>query len=118
MNSGLAPRWPLAVMRIYAGLMFVGATFSHPPEALALTGLKLLIGLALLSGTATRLAAVVGASYAVSQMLPIHSFAVLLSPGPRTAVVMLLITVMLGAGGRWWGVDARLARRYPGIPLW
>ena len=27
-------------------------------------------------------------------------------------------SVMVGGAGRKWGVDAKLARRYPGIPLW
>jgi hypothetical protein len=99
-------------MRIYAGLMFTGAAFFHAPESPATTGLKLLVGLALLSGAVTRAAALVGLA------VPIHSLGILVSPGPRPATMMLLVTVMLGAGGRVWGVDTRLARRYPGIPLW
>ena len=118
MDSGAVPRWPFAVMRIYAGLMFTGAAFFHAPESPATTGLKLLVGLALLSGTVTRAAALVGLAVAVGLPPPIHSLAILVSPGPRPATMMLLVTVMLGAGGRVWGVDTRLARRYPGIPLW
>jgi hypothetical protein len=26
--------------------------------------------------------------------------------------------LMIGGAGRKWGIDAVLARRYPGVPLW
>jgi uncharacterized membrane protein YphA (DoxX/SURF4 family) len=32
--------------------------------------------------------------------------------------MIVAFSLMVGAAGRKWGVDARLARRYPGIPLW
>jgi len=27
-------------------------------------------------------------------------------------------SIMVGGAGRRWGIDAKLARKYPGIPLW
>ncbi len=41
------------------------------------------------------------------------------SPDSEDAAVFFsALVVMLGAAGRVWGVDARLARRWPSLPLW
>jgi len=32
--------------------------------------------------------------------------------------MLVALSLMIGAAGRKWGVDALLARRYPGVPLW
>ena len=32
--------------------------------------------------------------------------------------MIVALALMIGGAGRKWGVDALLARRYPGVPLW
>ena len=116
------PRWPFAVMRIYGGLMCLGAAAARVPpgstgEWLTVVLLSLL-GLALVVGVTTRLAALLGAVVVASQLLPVHGITTAINAGPRTALVVLLLTVALGRGGRLFGVDATLAQRYPGSPWW
>lgn len=115
------PRWPLAVMRIYAGLVFLGAASAQlPPHTnarLVIAILELTAAVALTLGLATRGAALLGVVIVVGHMLPIHGGGFLVSPGPRTAFVMLLLTVMLGRSGRVFGLDALLANQQPRNPL-
>jgi hypothetical protein len=116
------PRWPIAVMRIYAGIVFLGAALAqlppHPSQGLFILSLDLVIGVALTLGAATRAAALLAVAIVVRDMLPVNGIAVLVSPGPRTAFLILLLTVILGRGGRVLGFDARFAPRQPENPLW
>lgn len=106
-------RWPLTLLRIYAGLVLVLAARNLP-----LPGLEIVTGIALVVGFATPVAAIVALVLVGSNLLPIHGLSILISPGPRTAFAMLLVTITLGRAGRAFGFDAELAKRYPRIPLW
>lgn len=127
------PRWPLAMLRVYGGLVFCSAGLAQlmggsawlvPPNShvdpLAVIGVELVVGMGLLLGVATRAAALMGVVLMANRLLHAAGLspASLVSPGPNTALTMLLLTVMLGRGGRVWGVDRLLAARWPRSPLW
>ncbi|HYL21846.1 MAG TPA: hypothetical protein VEU74_08780 [Gemmatimonadales bacterium] len=126
------PRWPLGTLRIYGGLIFGSAGFVQlmgrpawlvPPQShldsLVVIGVELVVGTALTLGVATRAAALVGVALMASRFYAAgFSPASLVSPGPNTAITMLLLTVILGRAGRVWGLDRQLAARWPRNPLW
>jgi uncharacterized membrane protein YphA (DoxX/SURF4 family) len=123
------PRWPLALMRIYAGLVLWGAAMNQLSDAAAtppyphreslLVGLELFAAVALAFGIATRLSALLGVAIVMRYIFSTHvTAAVFVSPGPITALMMALVTVGLGRSGRVWGLDALFARRWPRNPLW
>jgi len=75
-----------------------------------------LAGVALISGTLTRLACVATILMLLNYMfmkgaLPWQS-------GNDMAYAMIAFAVLLGAGGRTLGLDAKLARRWPKSLLW
>ena len=115
-----APRWPLTVLRIYAGLVFISAAAlgATPSRPLLISALESIAGAALLLGFATPAAAVLGLGIVAATMLPLHGLSVLVSPGPRTAFAVLLVTVALARAGRLLGLDAVLTKRFPRSPLW
>ena len=106
------PLWPLALLRMYAGLALLLATGSP------LRGLAVVAGIALLIGFATTAAALVALGVIVSTMLPLHGFSFLASPGPKTVLAVTLVTIAIGRAGRVFGLDSMLTRRHPGNPLW
>jgi len=126
------PRWPLAGLRIYGGLVFCGASLAElmgrqawpvPPNAAldppAVLVLELLVGVALVLGVVSRAAALIGVALMAGRLIAAGlKPADLVSPGPNTAITILLLTVMLGRAGRVWGVDRLLAARWPRNPLW
>ncbi len=126
------PRWPLAGLRIYGGLVFCGASLAElmgrqawpvPPNAAldppAVLVLELLVGVALVLGAVSRAAALIGVALMAGRLIAAGlKPADLVSPGPNTAITILLLTVMLGRAGRVWGVDRLLAARWPRNPLW
>jgi uncharacterized membrane protein YphA (DoxX/SURF4 family) len=126
------PRWPFGTLRIYAGLIFCSTGLVQlmgrlpwmvPPNShldpIAVIGVELVVGTALLLGVATRAAALMGVALMATRLHAAGlSLATLVSPGPNTAITILLLTVMLGGGGRVWGVDRSLAARWPRSPLW
>ncbi|HZT58315.1 MAG TPA: DoxX family protein [Pyrinomonadaceae bacterium] len=78
---------------------------------------ELVAGLSLLTGTATRVGAAVAMFLFLNFMLA--KGRLFWSPDSEDAAVFFsALVVMLGAAGRVWGVDARLARRWPSLPLW
>lgn len=114
------PRWSLTILRLYAGLIFLGAAAvrGSPPGPLLVSILDAVAGAALILGLATPAAALLGLGIVVTNLLPIHGLSILISPGPRTAFAVLLVTVALARAGRLFGVDVLLARRFPRAPLW
>lgn len=112
------PRWPLTVLRIYAGLILVSAAVDSSAAWNAAASVEVLAGVALFIGAATPAAALLALFVVTLRVLPLTSAAILISPGPRTAFAVLLVTVALGRAGRVLGIDARLAKRYPRVPLW
>lgn len=114
------PRWSLTILRLYAGLILLGAAAvrGSPPGPLLVSILDAVAGAALILGLATPAAALLGLGIVVTNLLPIHGLSILISPGPRTAFAVLLVTVALTRAGRLFGVDVLLARRFPRAPLW
>lgn len=87
---------------LFAGLVLAG-------EAVAALGL--------VTGTATRLAGAVAALLALNYMLAKGAWP--WTPSSNDAAFLVIaVVVALGAAGRTLGVDAALAKRYPGVPLW
>lgn len=78
---------------------------------------ELLTGLALVTGTATRLAAGVAMFITLNYMLAKGSW--FWTPSSNDAAFFLIgLVVLLSAAGRTLGMDRFLAKRYPGVPLW
>jgi thiosulfate dehydrogenase [quinone] large subunit len=91
------------------------------PYAGLITGVvivgELLVGLALLTGTATRLAAGVAMFLVLNYMFTKGAW--FWMPSSNDAAFFFIgLILILGAAGRTWGVDRWLHARYPGIPLW
>ncbi|MGH7551272.1 MAG: DoxX family protein, partial [Gemmatimonadota bacterium] len=77
---------------------------------------ELLIGLALLTGAATRLAAGVAMFLVLNYMLTKGAW--FWTPSSNDAAFFFIgLTLILGAAGRVWGLDRRLHEKYPGVPL-
>lgn len=78
---------------------------------------ELTAGIGLLTGTATRLAALIAMLLFLNYML--SKGRIFWSPDSEDAAVfMSALVVFLGRAGRSFGVDRWLARRWPGGPLW
>jgi len=78
---------------------------------------ELLIGLTLLTGTATRLAAGAAMFLVLNYMLTKGAW--FWTPSSNDAAFFFIgLILILGAAGRAWGLDRRLHQRYPGVPLW
>jgi uncharacterized membrane protein YphA (DoxX/SURF4 family) len=89
---------------------------AHVFAALVMAG-EAVVAVSMLFGLATRAGAVVAivllANYALAKGVPIWS------PGSNdVADIVLCIVVMLGAGGRTFGIDSALHARFPSVPLW
>ena len=84
--------------------------------ALDLAG-ELFVGIAMVLGFATRLAALVAILLLLNYML-VKGMAFWMPASNDAADIVMAIVVGVGAAGRVWGIDAFLARRYPRIPLW
>jgi uncharacterized membrane protein YphA (DoxX/SURF4 family) len=131
-RSETIPRWPLGMLRIYGGVVFSSAAFVQvmgksawfvPPnshlDSVAVIGVEFVVGTALILGVATRAAALVGIGLMATRLYAAGlTPATLVSPGPNAAITLLLLTMMLGRGGRVWGFDRVLAARWPSSPLW
>jgi uncharacterized membrane protein YphA (DoxX/SURF4 family) len=75
------------------------------------------IAVAMLFGLATRAAAGVAIFLLANYMLA--KGAVPWSPGSNDAAdIVLCLIILLGAGGRTFGIDATLHKRFPKVPLW
>lgn len=78
---------------------------------------ELLIGLALLTGAATRLAAGAAMFLVVNYMLTKGVW--FWTPSSNDAAFFFIgLTLILGAAGRSGGLDRLLHERYPRVPLW
>ncbi len=95
-----------------------GAVIPHPRVFAALvTAGELGAGLALVTGTATRLGAGVACLLFVNYM--VLKGAVPWAPSSNDAAFLAIaLAVLLGAAGRWYGFDRILAARWPRVPLW
>ncbi|MBI3909912.1 MAG: DoxX family membrane protein [Armatimonadetes bacterium] len=106
-QRGLAPAIWKDVMRFMAGHTAVFA----PLQAAA----EISLGALLLAGAATRLVALAAFGFLASLWVSEWGTAWIW----ELLVPMLVALVLaLSAAGRTWGVDARLARRFPHIPIW
>lgn len=84
--------------------------------ALVVVG-ELLVGLALITGAATRLAAGVATFLVLNYMLTKGAW--FWTPSSNDAAFFMIgLTLMIGAAGRDWGIDRWLHERHPGVPLW
>lgn len=120
------PGWPIAVMRIYSGFIFFGAAAidlsARPNTGVVTLSLEFIVAMALTLGAATRATALLGLGIVLARMWPVPGLAILVSPGPRTAFAMLLLTLALG-GGTVFGLDGLLGRPRTGtehvrMPRW
>ena len=84
--------------------------------ALVVTG-EVLGGLALLTGTATRLAAG-GVMFMMLNFMFLKGRWFWMSSSNDAAFFFIALIVMLGAAGRAFGVDYYLAKRWPKVKLW
>lgn len=84
--------------------------------ALVILG-EVLGGLALLTGTATRLAAA-AAGFMMLNFMFLKGRWFWMSSSNDAAFFFIALIVMLGAAGRAFGVDYYLVRRWPKVKLW
>ncbi len=84
--------------------------------ALVVTG-EVLGGLALITGTATRLAAG-GVMFMMLNFMFLKGRWFWMSSSNDAAFFFIALIVMLGAAGRAFGVDYYLAKRWPKVKLW
>jgi thiosulfate dehydrogenase [quinone] large subunit len=77
---------------------------------------EIYVGIAMLLGLTTRLAAAVSVFMLLNYWFAKPS--VIGIPGLDTADLVLTIIVLMTAGGRVFGLDQLLHRRFPRIPLW
>jgi uncharacterized membrane protein YphA (DoxX/SURF4 family) len=78
---------------------------------------ELLVGLALVTGTATRLAAVGAMVLVLNYMFAKGAW--FWTPSSNDAAFFFIALVVgLSRAGRTFGVDRLLARRWPNVPLW
>ena len=78
---------------------------------------ELIVGLLLLTGTATRLAAV-GAMFLLLNYMLAKGMWFWIPASNDAALFFIALVVALGAAGRAAGFDRYLARRWPGVPIW
>src|SRR5229473_6605673 len=95
-GADTVPRWPLAGLRVYGGLVFCGASLAElmgrqawpmPPNAAldppAVLVLELLVGVALVLGVVSRAAALIGVALMAGRLIAAGlKPADLVSPGP------------------------------------
>ena len=85
-------------------------------SVLVMTG-ELIAGILLLTGTLTRLGSAIAMMLFLNFMWAKGRW--FWSPDSEDAAVFFsALVVMLGAAGRAWGIDAILAKRWPGRLLW
>ena len=78
---------------------------------------ELVAAISLLTGTATRIGALIAMFLFLNYMLA--KARMFWSPDSEDAAVFFIaLVVFLGRAGRVWGVDSLLARRWPRSPLW
>jgi uncharacterized membrane protein YphA (DoxX/SURF4 family) len=121
--QGILARAALVFLRVYLGAVFLTLAWSGitdgpaPQLADPLLWAELVLGLVLVLGVLTRLAA------AVVLVLTINA---LVSKGADAwtplsndlAIAAIAIALLVGAAGRTLGVDAALAPRWPRSPFW
>ena len=79
--------------------------------------LELFVGLALVTGTATRLAALCAMFLTCNYMFAKGMW--FWAPASNDAAFFFIsLALLLSAAGRTCGFDRRLAERWPGVPLW
>lgn len=84
--------------------------------ALVVAG-ELFVGLALVAGVVTRLAALVAMMLVVNYMSAKGAW--FWHPSSNDAAFFVIaLALLIGRAGRIWGVDRRLAERWPAVPLW
>lgn len=123
---------PSFTPRLVAFLQHVALTDGHPfyqqfvssvviPHAalfatLVMAG-ELFVGLALVTGTATRLAALCGMLLTFNYMMAKGMW--FWTPASNDAAFFFIsLALFLTAAGRTCGLDRRLAARWPNVPLW
>jgi uncharacterized membrane protein YphA (DoxX/SURF4 family) len=143
--QGILARSALVVLRIYLGVVFLTVTLSRAqPDYLStpakghsfyqafvqqlvlpnasvfvalVTWSGLLVGVCLILGLLTRLAAAFALALSVNDMLAKGAW--FWTPSSSDAAcVAIALALLIGAAGRTFGVDGLLARRWPRSPLW
>jgi uncharacterized membrane protein YphA (DoxX/SURF4 family) len=123
----------LVLPRVFLGIIFLVASYSKSVVPVSVQMFSLLIawyrsfthgvlgeiyvGVALLFGVTTRLAAAV----AIFLLLNFMCAKEVLPWNPSicdSPDIVLCLVIMLGAAGRTWGLDRFLHARYPTVPIW
>jgi uncharacterized membrane protein YphA (DoxX/SURF4 family) len=123
--QGILARSALVLLRIYLGVIFLlaawprlgGSPSSAFPSAALISWADLVVGVTLVLGVFTRLAAALALLLLASRVY----LAGVWSWDPSssdTAFGVVAVALLLGAAGRTFGLDALLAKRWPRSPLW
>ena len=124
--QGILARTALVLLRIYLGVIFLLAAWPtvsgmSAPETALPAGLipwgELLVGVTLVLGLFTRLAAVLALLLLVNRMYVAGAW--VWDPSSNDAAFgAIAVALLVGAAGRTLGLDALLAERWPRSPLW
>lgn len=106
-DHGRAPAFWKGIMSLVASK----AALAGPAQAMT----EISLGVLLVTGSLTRLAALIAFFFLTSLWVSEWGTAWIWELLIPMAVALGL---MFGRAGRKWGIDAILARRYPGSPLW
>lgn len=101
----------------YQGFIEQVVLLNAPLFAALVTWGELLVGISLLLGLMTRLSSCVALVLAVNYMFAKGAW--FWTPSSNDAAfVAISLTLLIGAAGRTFGLDAFLARRWPRSPFW
>ena len=124
--QGILARTALVLLRIYLGVIFLWAAWPKVTGGLRLdtwpvTGLipwgELLVGVTLVLGLFTRLAAALALLLVANRIYAAGAWP--WDPASNdVAFAVIAGALLIGAAGRTFGMDALLARRWPKSPLW
>jgi uncharacterized membrane protein YphA (DoxX/SURF4 family) len=125
--QGILARAALVLLRIYLGVIFLLAAWPQLKGASAFStaslgaalipGGELLVGLTLVLGLFTRLAAAVALLLVANRMFAQGPW--LWEPTSNDAAfAVIAVALLIGAAGRTFGLDALLAKRWPRSPFW
>jgi uncharacterized membrane protein YphA (DoxX/SURF4 family) len=122
--QGILARWALAFLRIsFGGVLILSAwprlqeSYGADRMSAVLTWCELLVGIMLVLGLLTRLAAA-GVLVLVCQPLIVGEQPSWSPSSAEPSLALVAVTLLLGAAGRTFGLDSMLARRWLRSPFW
>jgi uncharacterized membrane protein YphA (DoxX/SURF4 family) len=123
--QGILARSALVLLRIYLGVIFLLAAWTRLggspsyafPSAALIPWAELVVGVTLVLGLFTRLAAAL-ALLLLANRVYAGGIWIWDPSNSDAAFGVMAVALLVGAAGRTFGLDALLAKRWPRSPLW